>query len=106
MGKGLRVEAKGTLTQETFKGLFSVTNPNFNNSDKFIAIQALETDQLTNFGYKTNKTGFEIGTNFEYLKDLNLGLSTSSFYEVIETSSTASTRQNHKQEITGIHFVK
>ena len=95
LGKGLRVEAKGTLTQETFKGLFSVTNPNFNNSDKslFVNIQALETDQLNNFGYKTNKTGFEIGTNFEYLKDLNLGLSTSSFYEVIETSSTASTRQ-------------
>ena len=95
LGKGLRVEAKGTLTQETFKGLFSVTNPNFNNSDKslFVNFQALETDQLTNFGYKTNKTGFEIGTNFEYLKDLNLGLSTSSFYEVIETSSTASTRQ-------------
>ena len=95
LGKGLRVEAKGTLTQETFKGLFSVTNPNFNNSDKslFVNFQALETDQLNNFGYKTNKTGFEIGTNFEYLKDLNLGLSTSSFYEVIETSSTASTRQ-------------
>ena len=48
---------------------------------------------MKNFGYKTNKTGFELGTRFEYLKDLNLGISSRSFYESIETNSTASTRQ-------------
>ena len=49
------------------------------------------------FGYKTNKTGFEIGTNFEYLKDLNLGLSTRSFIEKIDTDSTASSRQQAQE---------
>ena len=39
------------------------------------------------------KIGFNVGTNFEYLSDLKLGLGTSSFYEEIETNSTASARQ-------------
>ncbi len=95
LGKGLAVEANATITNETFKGLFSVTNPNFNNSDKsiFVNAQAIEIDRLKNNGYKTNKTGFEFGTNFEYLRDLNFGISTSLFFENIETNSTASKRQ-------------
>tara|TARA_B110000003_G_scaffold140681_1_gene142268 strand:- start:818 stop:3058 length:2241 start_codon:yes stop_codon:yes gene_type:complete len=99
LGKGLGVEANATVTGETFKGLFSITNPNFNNSDKlvFFNIQAQEIDQIKNYGYKTNKTGFEVGTNFEYLDNFTLGLSTRSFYEKIETDSTASARQK-KQE--------
>ena len=99
LGKGLGVEANATLTEETFKGVFSITNPNYNNSDKsvFANVQAIEIDKLSNFGYKTNKSGFEIGTNFEYLNDFKLGLSTSSFYEKIDTDSTASARQKKQK---------
>ena len=99
LGKGLKVEANATLTEETFKGLFAVTNPNYKNSDKslFANIQSQEIDQMKNYGYKTNKTGFEIGTGFEYYDDLRLGISTRSFVEKIETDSTASARQK-KQE--------
>ena len=99
LGKGLSVDANATISAETFKGLLRVTNPNFNNSDKsiFASIQAIETDQLANYGYKTNKTGFEIGTSFEYLRDFNFGLSTSSYYETIDTDSTASTRQKAQE---------
>ena len=95
LGKGLSVDANASLSAETFKGKFSVTNTNYKNSDKstFFNIQATEIDQLKNFGYKTNRTGFELGVGFEYLKDLNLSLSTSTFVEKIETDSTASTRQ-------------
>ena len=52
---------------------------------------------MTDFGYKNNKVGFSIGTGFEFLDDLNLGLATSTYYEKIETNSTASARQK-KQE--------
>ncbi len=99
LGKGIALNANATLTQESFKGKFSVSNPNYKNTDKtvFANIQAIEIDQIKNFGYKTNKTGFEVGTIFEYLEDLNFGLSTRSFYEKIETDSTASKRQK-KQE--------
>ena len=40
---------------------------------------------MTTNGYKTNRTGFELGTRFEYYEDFNIGLSTRSFYEKIET---------------------
>ena len=99
LGKGIGVEANATITGETFKGLFRLSNPNYKNSDKsvFANIQAVETDRLKNFGYKSNKTGFEIGTGFEYYRDLDLSLSTSSFYEKIETNDTASTRQKSQE---------
>ena len=95
LGKGLSVDANATISAETFKGKFSILNPNYNNSDKstFFNIEAIEIDQLKDFGYKTNRTGFELGTGFEYLEDFYLNLSTSTFVEKIETDSTASTRQ-------------
>ena len=99
LGKGLSLDANATISEETFKGLLSMTNPNYKNSDKMVfgSIQAIEIDQLSNFGYKTNKTGFEIGTKFEYLDDFSLGISTNSFYEEIETDSTASARQKTQE---------
>ena len=95
LGKGLQVEGKALINEESLKGNFSVTNPNFRNSDKsvFFSAQTSETDRLTDFGYKTNKTGFTVGTNYEFLDDLNLGLGTSNYYEKIETASNASARQ-------------
>ena len=108
LGRGLSVEANGTLTSESFKGLFSVTNPNYKNSDKsvFANVQAIEINQLSNYGYKTNKTGFGLGTKFEYLSDLNFGISTTSFFEKIETDSTASKRQKKQEGNYWDTFVK
>ena len=99
LGKGLAVDANFTVTSESFKGLFGVENPNYNNSDKslFGNVQATEIDRMKTNGYKTNRTGFELGTRFEYFEDLRLGLSTRSFYEKIETDSTASARQQAQE---------
>ena len=99
LGKGISLDANAKISPDAFKGRFSVSNPNYKNSDKlvFASILAEEIDNTENFGYKTNKQGFEFGAKFEYLKDFNLGLSTSSFYEKIETSSTASATQQSQE---------
>ena len=99
LGKGVAVNADTTISADSLKGNFSILNPNFNNTDKsvYLTVKAEETDKLKDFGYKTNKTGLELGTSFEYLKDFNLGLSTSTFVEKMETDSTASAAQK-KQE--------
>ena len=99
LGKGLIVEAQANLSADSIKGQFGVTNPNYNNTDKmvFSSFKASEIDRLTSSGYKTNKTGFELGTKFEYLEDFKLGASGRSYYEKIETDSTASATQQ-KQE--------
>ena len=95
LGKGIKLDSNLMLSTESIRGSFDIINPNFRNSDKSInfRIQADETDRLKNFGYLSKKMGFSTGTNFEYLKDLNLGLGISSFYERIEASSTATNLQ-------------
>tara|TARA_B110000003_G_scaffold107563_1_gene110036 strand:- start:800 stop:3046 length:2247 start_codon:yes stop_codon:yes gene_type:complete len=99
LGNGIRLDTNALISTNQFKGKFSVTNPNFNNSDKsfYFSAEALETDNYKTFGYKTNKTGFHIGTNFEYLNDFYLGLNNSNFYETIETDSTASAQQQSQE---------
>ncbi len=108
LGKGLAVEASATITTDAVKGIFSVTNPNYKNSDKmvFISVQSSEIDRLTDNGYKTNKTGFSYGTNFELLKDLNFGISNSNYYEKIETNDTASARRKTQKGNYWDTFVK
>ena len=99
LGNGISLDSNFNLSTDAFKGKFSITNPNYNNSDKsvYFLAEALENDNLERFGYKTNKTGFSFGTNFEYLNDFYLGVNNSNFYEKIETNSTASDAQK-KQE--------
>ena len=99
LGKGLSVDTALSLSSESIEGKFNVTNPNYNNSDKSISfgLQALETDKLKNFGYKSKKIGGSVGTKFEYLEDFRLGLSSSLFVENIETDSTASERQRKQK---------
>ena len=99
LGKGLTVLSNFTVTEESLKGVFSVTNPNYKNSDKSVYFtgESNETDRLTSFGYKTNKTGFSIGTNFEYLDNLKLGVGNSNYYERIQTDSTASAKQKSQE---------
>jgi outer membrane protein insertion porin family len=99
MGKGISLDSNFLLTQESFKGKFGVTNPNFRNTDKslYVNAESLENDNFEKFGYKSNKTGINIGTNFEYLKDLRLGVGMSNFYEVIKTNSTASEAQQNQE---------
>ena len=99
LGNGIGLYTNFLISTSQFKGKFSITNPNFNNSDKslYVSAEATETDNYKTFGYKTNKTGFRVGTNFEYLNDFYLGLNTSNFYETIETNSTASTQQQSQE---------
>ena len=103
LGKGISLEANATLTEESVKGLLNITNPNFKNSDKSVSltIEATEVDRLSDFGYKNDKIGFSIGTQFEYLDDFNFGLSTSSYYEKVETNSNASALQ---KKLTGDYW--
>ena len=99
LGKGMSLKANITINQESVKGIYSIRDPNYKNSDKsiYVSAQAIETDRLKNFGYKTNKTGFTLGVDFEYLDNFFVGIGNSHFYEKISTDNTASSLQK-KQE--------
>jgi len=108
LGKGIGLDSNILLSGESIKGKFSVTNPNFKNSDKtlFASVEAIENNYYKNFGYKTNKTGISIGTDFEYLNDFYVGINSSNFYEVIETNSTASAQQQGQEGNYWDSFIK
>jgi outer membrane protein insertion porin family len=99
LGKGLSVEANLQASTDRIKGLLSIENPNFNDSDKSVygSIESIEIDKSTDYGYKTNRTGFSYGTRFEIFDDLFFGLGSTNFYEDIQTDSTASALQKAQQ---------
>ena len=99
LGRGISLDTNFLISAESFKGKFSATNSNFNDSDKslFISAEASENDNFNTFGYKTKKTGLSIGTNFEYLNNFYVGINNSNYYEVIETNSTASAQQQEQE---------
>ncbi len=99
LGKGVGLDAALSLGSERISGKFNVKNRNFKDTEKTInfGLQAIETDKLENFGYKSSRLGGLIGTNFEYRQDFSLGIQGSSFIETIDTNSTASQRQKSQK---------
>ncbi len=99
LGRGVKLDTNLNISEERIKGKFVVSNPNFKNSDKNmdLSLEATSVDRVETSGYKSNVTGFSIGTQFEYLDDLRFGLSTRNTIEKISVDASASTRQK-KQE--------
>ena len=95
LGRGVKVDTNLNVTEERVKGRFLVSNPNYKNSDKNLdlSLEATSIDKLGTSGYKSNITGFGIGTNFEYLDDLRFGLASRNTIENISVNSSASDRQ-------------
>ena len=100
LGKGISVSTNLTLSEEQVKGRFSVVNPNYKNTDRSLntTIESTSTDTLSTSGFKTSRTGFGIGTGFEQYSDFYVNLDISTYYEKLETSSTAS---NYKKKQEG-----
>ena len=99
LGRGVKLDTNLSISDEKFKGKLLISNPNYKNSDKNLnlSLESTVTDRLSSAGYKSNVTGFSVGTKFEYLDDLKLGVSTKNLIEKITVDSTASSKQK-KQE--------
>ncbi len=111
LGRGIKVDSNLNVSEERIKGKFLVSNPNYKNSDKNLdlSLEATSIDRLGTSGYKSNVTGFSIGTQFEYLDDLRFGISTRNTIEKIDVDSSASTRQkkqdgNYFDSFIGLDF--
>ena len=91
LGLGIKLDTDLTLSSDSVAGRFSVTNPNFRNSDKSIktVLESSVNDFMSTSGYKTERTGFSVGTEFEQKNNLFVNLELSNYYEDLETSSSA-----------------
>ena len=65
LGNGIGLDTNALISSSQFKGKFTVTNPNYKNSDKSLygSLEATESDNYNTFGYKTNVE------MFNYIKD-------------------------------------
>ncbi len=99
LGKGIKLGTNILMSENEIKGKFSVTNPNFKNTDRSFktTLESTSSDFLSTGGFKTSRTGFSLGTGFEQYSDLYVNLDISTYYEKLETASTASAHKK-KQE--------
>ncbi len=92
LGTGVNVNTQFSFSDTGIQARITTNNPNFKNTDRSLStsVQSSKTDQMSRFGYKTSKTGFSIGTNFEQYEDIYFSPSFSNYFESLKTSATAS----------------
>ena len=92
LGKGVKLGSSLRVSEDTIRGNFSVTNPNFNYSNKMLisSVESTKIDKLADNGYETTKTGFSFGTRYEQYEDVYFSPSLSTYVEDLTTSNKAS----------------
>jgi len=92
LGKGVKLSTGLRVSEERLRGNFTVTNPNFNYSDKALTTDIFLTDidKLTDSGYESTNAGFSLGTAFEQYDDLFFKPTFRTAYEELTTNSAAS----------------
>ena len=93
LGTGITLQANLALSEDGIKGLFSIVNPNFKNSDNtlYTTVESSTTNKLDKFGYETSKYGFKVGTSYEQYEDVFFNPNFSFYLEDLKTNSNAST---------------
>ena len=99
LGRGIEFSSDISVSAESLKGIISMNNPNYKGSNRSLntSLESTITDRLKNFGYKSNKTGFSVGSGFEFYDDLYWNTGISSYVEKLDTDNTASASMK-KQE--------
>ncbi len=99
LGKGINLNTSIEITDESLKGKFIYSKPNFAYSDNtlFTSVRATTTDRMKDFGYEVSNIGFSLGTEFEQYENLFFNPEISLDFEDLETDSSASSNLK-KQE--------
>ena len=93
LGKGINLDSNFEISEESIKGRFIYSKPNFNYSENtlFTSFKATTTDLLDKSGgYKVSETGFSLGTRYEQYENLFFNPELSISLEDLETNSSAS----------------
>ena len=92
LGKGINLSTNVELSENSIKGQFVYSKPNFAYTDNtlFTSVKSTTTDNLSDFGYKETSTGFSVGTEFEQYENLYFSPELDFALENLKTNSTAS----------------
>ena len=99
LGKGINLKTQLEISEESIKGQFVYSKPNFNYSENtlFTSLKSTTTDRLTDNGYKISTAGFSLGTKFQQYENLFFSPELDISLEDLNTNSTA-TANLKKQE--------
>jgi len=91
-GKGIKLETSLALSDDSIRGMFDYTHPNFAYSDRALIanVQSTVTDKLKDYGYKSTLNSVGLGTSYEQLDDLFFSPSITISNESLDTDSSAS----------------
>ncbi len=106
LGEGVKLGTDVSISEEALTGKLFLREPNYKNSNRSFnrSFERSEVDYLTNFGYKTEKTGFSFGTSYEQFKDIFFSPTIKNNYEDITTNAKASNAKK-KQEGTYLDLI-
>ena len=98
LGEGIKLGTDFTISDDSVTGRLIVNQRNYKNTDKSLlrSFQRSESDLLSNYGYKTQKTSVKFGTNYEQFKNIFFSPSIIGSYEDIETNSKASSAKKRQ----------
>ena len=99
LGKGIHLSTNLEVSEDSVKGEFIYSKPNFAYTDNTLStsIRSTTTDYLTDFGYKVSNLGFSLGTSFEQYENLFFNPEIDLNFESLTTNSSA-TNTLKKQE--------
>ncbi len=92
LGKGINLDTFLEISEDSIKGKFIYSKPNFAYTDNtlFTSLNATTTDNLSDFGYKVSEQGFSVGTKYEQYENIFFSPSIKASIEDLETNSNAS----------------
>ena len=91
LGRGMKLESSINMSTHKVSGNINVNNPNYNFSgnEVFAGLDVSSTDRSTSSGYKSSRTGFNLGTNFEQKEDFFVAPDFTLAFEDIEVDEDA-----------------
>ena len=91
-GKGIKLDANLQLTEESIRGKFAYTNPNFAYSDRSVttSLESSSLDKEEDFGYKSSLNRIALGTAFQQYENLYFAPRISIQHEQLSTTASAS----------------
>ena len=103
LGKGINLQSLVNVSNERINGNLAVRNPNYNFSGNAVraAIDVSSVDRTTTTGFKSSRTGFDLGTSFEQYEDIFFSPDISISHEDIQAESTAS---SNIKKMDGTYF--
>jgi len=91
LGNGVNLNFTGRLSSEKITGDLTYVEPNFNNSDKELALSLFsERNDYSNSGYMSKKIGTKISTKYDIFEDISFRPSANIQFDKLETDNLAS----------------